>query len=237
MNILDTFKKILNDKNKKIIACFIAFVIAIVNCYVYKKHKKIDDLITKETTIFQTLNNISEESNIDDIILNNDITRLNNKNNKSDFKTVLYDYQNAKSNKKMYELNNKLENLCLLILKSSIIDSLNIEINDIAGMKIENDMVHIKFSETASYLLVDNIIDKDIAGKEKTFRLAGEAKDITEILYKAQAHKFNSLEEVEEVNYKLNKFLYSKSTIKNNIIMTDIISFKYDKNLVKKLKK
>lgn len=241
MNIIERVKSW--SKIKKIIALALAGTITIGAGGTYgfltaKKLKESDFELGNNVSYENSLDLIAKSSKIDDIIITDDITKLNNENNTLKLGETLYNYEYARVNEKMYELNNSLETLGLLTLKSAIVDALDIKLENIKELKIISDSeCFIRYDKEVSKLVVGNIIDTDIIEEEKTIKLKGLAKEVIEIINNAEAHLYNSEEEVDNAYSKIIKFLYTKSSIKDNLLFKDSINFSYDESKIKLLKK
>lgn len=236
-------EKIKNSKPKKIMALGLTGAIivgsgATIGYNTAKKMKENDFELSDKISFYDALEDISSLSYVDDIIVNEDLYKFNDESNKLNLDETLKVYEDARINEKMYELNNSLENLGLLVLKSSIIDSLKLNENNINELKIVgSDEVYVRYDKEVSNLVAGNITDIDVIEEEKTYKLKGKACNLIEIINNAQAHIYTDEKSVDYAYKEIIKFLYTKGNINDNFLVKDSIEFKYDQEIIKKLKK
>ena len=248
MNIFDKMKDKIIEK-KKVIALGLAgtLLAGVAGTYGFHTAKKMRDNyfeLDNNISFEDALEDISSSSKIDDIILSDNINKFNTYNNQLSLSESLNIYKDARINENMDKLNNSLERLGLLVLKSSVADALNLKLDSIRELKIiePNNVfavpsVFVKFDREVSNLVAGNIIDKDIIEEAKTYILKGEANDIVSIISDAQTNSYKTEVAVDNAYTKIIKFLYAKGNIKERIILNDNIEFSYDQKLIKKYKK
>lgn len=227
----------MNNLRKSTIAFILTGAIAgsYISWNLNKNKRNVDFELGNDVSFETALNDVSELTKVDEIIKSSEIKNLTNDTSSLD--EVLAAYKDARISKNMYSLNNALENLGFIVLKSSILDALNVDVKNVHELKLNSDgLIVIKYDNVVTNVVPGNIVDKSIVEVTKKYNITGEGLEIAKIIFKAQSHTYN-VNEVDIAYLKLIKFLYSSPEVKNGFFGVDNIDFKYDEQKIKALQK